>query len=408
MPTQKWARRPDISDEYRCLLYLLKCGIHKEVPSLNCMQKADQRKVAEIANTQGILATIAYPLLAFWREHPDLKPDFADSLQGFVGKNRRKTIMMDMERERILAELESRGIWYLPLKGIIMKEMYPEFGMREMSDNDILYNPDYKKQVCDLFEQWGYDRKGPSAHISFIKGDYHFEMHTRLIDSRVLPHIASYYHGGYNRLVPVDGKLYEKAMRDEDFYIFMVVHAFKHYYKGGTGVRILADMKLYLTRKMDTMDWDYIREQFQILQLTEFERDLRELTLKVLPDSSAMEGDMITSLTDRECRFLYLFLSSGAYGTKEYFMLKKIGEISSKEPGKNMAAARKKYLLYRLFPGRERFRESNPLLYKIPILLPGFWFYRIGKMLLTKPGSALEEVRRVRKADDDSIRLIPK
>lgn len=31
---------------------------------------------------------------------------------------------------------------YLPLKGIIMKDYYPSVGMRQMSDNDILFDAD--------------------------------------------------------------------------------------------------------------------------------------------------------------------------------------------------------------------------------------------------------------------------
>mgnify|MGYP002969688486 CR=1 FL=1 len=38
---------------------------------------------------------------------------------------------------------------YLPLKGIIMKDYYPSVGMRQMSDNDILFDKAYAKQIRD-------------------------------------------------------------------------------------------------------------------------------------------------------------------------------------------------------------------------------------------------------------------
>lgn len=47
--------------------------------------------------------------------------------------------------------MEQRGIWYLPLKGIILKEFYPSVGMRQMSDNDILFDEAFAEQVRGVY-----------------------------------------------------------------------------------------------------------------------------------------------------------------------------------------------------------------------------------------------------------------
>ena len=52
----------------------------------------------------------------------------------------RKALLFDAERKGILDFMEQRGIWYLPLKGVVLKDYYPAVGMRQMSDNDILYD----------------------------------------------------------------------------------------------------------------------------------------------------------------------------------------------------------------------------------------------------------------------------
>ena len=52
----------------------------------------------------------------------------------------RKVLLFDAERKKLCAWMDREQIWYLPLKGIILKEYYPSVGMRQMSDNDILFD----------------------------------------------------------------------------------------------------------------------------------------------------------------------------------------------------------------------------------------------------------------------------
>ena len=43
----------------------------------------------------------------------------------------RKNILLDVEREKILSKFEKSGIRYIPLKGTILKDYYPQIGMRD-------------------------------------------------------------------------------------------------------------------------------------------------------------------------------------------------------------------------------------------------------------------------------------
>ena len=62
----------------------------------------------------------------------------------------RKNVILDVERTAIFEEFERKGIWYMPLKGSILKELYPENGMREMADNDVLYDAKNNEKLCRL------------------------------------------------------------------------------------------------------------------------------------------------------------------------------------------------------------------------------------------------------------------
>ena len=69
----------------------------------------------------------------------------------------RKIVLLDAERAAVLAELEKAGIWYLPLKGCVLKDLYPAVGMRQMADNDILIDASRCEEVRKIMESLGFE-----------------------------------------------------------------------------------------------------------------------------------------------------------------------------------------------------------------------------------------------------------
>jgi len=95
----------------------------------------------------------------------------------------RKNILLDAERTAIFERFEQQGIWYMPLKGSILKELYPENGMREMADNDILYDSTKQAEVKKIMLSMGYSAEsvGKSHHDVYMKPPVlNFELHTLL------------------------------------------------------------------------------------------------------------------------------------------------------------------------------------------------------------------------------------
>ena len=65
-------------------------------------------------------------------------------------------MLLDAEREQVFKEMDAAGIWHLPLKGSVLKSLYPKPWMRQMSDNDILFDPEYQSEVKDIMVKRGY------------------------------------------------------------------------------------------------------------------------------------------------------------------------------------------------------------------------------------------------------------
>ena len=193
----------------------------------------------------------------------------------------RKNIILDNDRRDILAAFEDAHIWYMPLKGIVMKNYYPEIGMRQMSDNDILFDASRAEEVRNIMEGLGF------TTIHFGEGhqdDYqkppvsHFEMHRMLFAPTADILFYEYYRDIEKKLIV--GKGYERYFSNEDFYIYMITHEYKHFTWNGTGLRSLLDTYVYLKKFRDTMDWNYIESEIRKLGVSEFEKKNRELAIK--------------------------------------------------------------------------------------------------------------------------------
>ena len=87
---------------------------------------------------------------------------------------------LEYERKAIFEEFGKNGIWYMPLKGAVLKDYYPLPVMRQMSDNDILFDASRADDVKMIMESLGF------TSVYFDTGhqdDYqkapvsHFEMH---------------------------------------------------------------------------------------------------------------------------------------------------------------------------------------------------------------------------------------
>ena len=71
-------------------------------------------------------------------------------------KSIRKITAMEIDKKQLFERLEQEKIWYMPLKGTIIKDLYPSIGMRQMSDFDILFDKEYAEIVRDILLDLGF------------------------------------------------------------------------------------------------------------------------------------------------------------------------------------------------------------------------------------------------------------
>lgn len=304
-----------------------------------------------------------------------------------AGKAVRKNLLLDTERAKLFAFLEQNGIWHMPLKGVILKELYPKLGLRQMADNDILFDESYRKLVRDWFLQQGYQAKayGTGNHDSYLKAPiYNFEMHVALYSELHRPEWSAYYASVKARLIGDAGSKCRFHFTDEDFYIYFVVHGFKHYDNSGTGLRFLLDLYVWLRAKHSAMNFAYIGQELHKLGLDGFEQTCRALVSHVFESI----GDFaVETLPPEERELLLGFLKSGTYGTAEQRILRGVEKRGSKWS----------YVLWRFFPGTTVLRIYHPV-FRHKLLLPIGWVYRAVEILRLRPRNAKRELLAVARA----------
>ncbi len=307
----------------------------------------------------------------------------------------RKIMLLDAERAAVFAELERRNIPHLPLKGIILKELYPSIGHREMSDNDILVDPSRRAEVREIFCERGYtvaSYGGLHDDVYMKKPVYNFEMHVSLFAENESPLFTEYFADALQRAEGIDGSS-AKALAPEYFYLYMKAHEYKHFRGGGTGLRSLLDTYLFL-RANPTIDLSALAFELSKLGIKEYEADVRHLAQVIFSKEGSEALLMNTStLTPEQYELLSYFVGSGTYGTEKNRVDNELERLSESGSG-----AKRRYLWQRLFPPIEWYKANAPFFYKHKILIPLYVVKRLFIKVILSPCKAFRELGRVIKS----------
>ena len=159
-----------------------------------------------------------------------------------------------------------------------MKFYYPSPFLREMSDIDILIHGDFMEQAAVELEAMGYVLQQKIKHHDIYRKapgivvEAHRAMYDRTVDERQYA-----YFSDLSRAVRRKGFLYVYDFEAEDFYIYMMAHMAKHFYKRGCGIRNLVDIYVFLEKFGGEMNADYLQKQFAGLGLTAFTEHMEKL-----------------------------------------------------------------------------------------------------------------------------------
>lgn len=285
---------------------------------------------------------------------------------------------MDTERAAVLAELEKAGIRHMPLKGCVLKEYYPQIGMRQLSDQDILCDVSRSRDVRTIMESLGFKTVVyASNHYSHDRYDKEpvcsFEMHRALFAPAAGDAVFRYNRDIRDRMLKDDGSDFRYHLSHEDFYVYMIAHEYKHYARRGTGLRSLLDTYVYLTH--ESPDMACVAGEIGKLGLTDFEAANRSLSMHLFG------GEPLTA-EDRE--MLDYILSSGVYGTMSHGIDRQIRE-----------KGRWGCLRSRITPPPDAMIEMYPVLGRVSLLYPFCWSHRLIHSFIFKHRAFMYQLKAI-------------
>lgn len=362
-------------NECQYLLHLIKCVLNDTQPEEKPAELSFE-KLMRIARKHDV-ANIAY----YGVEKLKNKPD--DELNKKWAEARDKAIIREFtqtyEFETLTQALVSEKIRHLCLKGIWLKDLYPQRDMRTMSDIDILVDDENTGRIKDIMASLGYegvpdDDEDDDHHDAYRKKPIMLvEMHRQLFGNN---------GNVYFEILPDPWK---QAYEDSPYvwkfnenwaFLYIFAHLEKHYSKQGTGIRSIMDIYVYLKHKEKELDWEYIYSELDKIGKSQICRDIIQL-------SNIWFGDAETSPKyEKMAEFIF---GSGLYGNKMHSILNNYNRMSGK-----------KYLLFRLFPPMSVMNKKYPVLKKVPVLLPIFWIVRMISIPLFKSKNIKKEINFIK------------
>ncbi len=294
------------------------------------------------------------------------------------------------EIERICEKFRENGVEYLPLKGTLLKSIYPKPEIRVMSDADILIKTEQYDKIKPIMLELGFDEKVESDHeiIWNKKGVLLLELHKRLIPSYNKDFYA-YFGDGWRLARTTDGCRYEMA--DEDNLIYLFTHYAKHYRDGGIGIRHLTDLYVFLNKKQN-INKKYVEKELEKLQLLEFYKNSMR-TLSVWFDGT--EADEITDfITTR-------IMESSSYGRQDKKVIS--SAVKTSKTTANNRTVKFKKLISLIFLPYSHMCQKYPFLKKHPVLLPFMWVVRWITAIAFKRNNIKKEQENLRLMSEENI-----
>lgn len=323
------------------------------------------------AKAHGLSAITAYALQKEGVISPEIKEICAKAM--------RKNVLFDKEFHAVDRAFSDRHIRHLPLKGVYLKDLYPMRWMREMSDIDMLIEEIPVDTVTELMRQTGYSPKlisDTNEDVYFKAPFFLIEIHRALFDSRRFPEIQAYFDQIRRKTSDSDPYLWQ--METQDTYVYLIAHLYMHYQASGTGLRSLLDIRLYLRRYEEKMDFSYIEAQLKAFGADGFEKKIRRLSQRFLdPDQ----------LSQEERKELDYFIFSGTYGTRKQYVRNRIARKSD-----GTARGKMTYIRDRFSVPDNQLR-LHPFYAKHPKLKPLLAATRFTKAVFKKPKTILSELK---------------
>ncbi|MBQ5825808.1 MAG: nucleotidyltransferase family protein [Clostridia bacterium] len=314
---------------------------------------------------------------------------YADCLYSSVFKNEK----MNHIFECVCKTLDDGKIPYIPLKGTVLKKLYPEPWMRSSVDIDILvHKRDFDSASQLIKDNLGYRQGNQSDHDVTLTPDGNslVELHFRLVEDEHKTAWTKILDDVWDYAQPAEENSLCYVLDDSFFCFYHLSHMAKHIMHGGCGIRPFLDLWL-MNRKLDPA----IKEKTQSLlkkgKLLKFAECAEQLS------RVWFSGEAHTETTQLMENYI---LKGGMFGTKETRMLY----------NRQHHGGKRKHIFKRIFIPYKDLAYTYPIIKKYRFLTPICEICRLFSMMFGKKRkfrkAYLSDLDNVPKEYADEIRIL--
>lgn len=220
---------------------LLSDFLNEKVTEYNC--DFSQNELFSLAKEHNLSAVVGFEL----EKHREIYEKLSDELKkkykqsiGYTIQHSAKADMLYSEASEVFFECK---IPFTPVKGCVIKELYPIRDFRTSGDVDFITEEENIEKLKSALIEKGFSMPEGAHTPTFSKHGCHIELHTCF--------------EGFNEKIPL--KLNSECFCEADgacvnltgeaHLVYMLSHIAKHFRHGGAGIRMLADIDCVIRKR---------------------------------------------------------------------------------------------------------------------------------------------------------------
>ena len=312
--------------------------------------------------------------------------------------------------EKVFNEFSKENVPVIVLKGLVVREYYPQPEQRSMSDADIFVKAKDLNKSKKILIYLGYTEVDAEAshHIKYIKSGYPMiELHWHVMKRDGFSDELDLFEDDiWDRTIEVKVKGAKVlSLGYEDLALHLCMHMAAHLAASGFGVRQIADLVLLVEKKGHLIDWTlfinkaeefgfkkFIIIMFKICNIL-FSMDIpKEMAVYKIDDEEMFES-LISTIFD-----------GGVYGKKDMasnFANQVAFNYKGKDSNATIGAIRRYFRF--IFPSIETMSDKYSYARKIRILTPIAWIHHLFSGIFRKEYNFTDKIRFLTKGAKESV-----
>lgn len=301
------------------------------------------------------------------------------------------------EVEKILNSFNEENIEVLVLKGLVIRDLYPNTTLRTMSDADMVVKENDLEKSKEVLTSIGYtEYKQTPNDFMFTKGAcLPIELHWDLADDHFFKQINKFEDDMWPNVEDVNiGSAVAKTMNLEDLAIFQCIHMAKHIVYRGFGIRHLVDFTLLVNKRGDEINWTRFMDRCKKYGIYKFVLQVM-LACNTLFEMSIPNDIEDVVIEDKSYlnKFIEDIFESGVHGKQDFVssVASEFAYTADKDDGKNDSSL-KRYMRF-LFPKVENMSDTYNYAKTYKILTPAAWGHHLIRGVFNKDYSLKEKIK---------------